>query len=152
MDPNYYSIGGARAISEIVDDLYDRVQADPVLAPWFVGQDMNRLKSHQWTFLSELVGGNFHYGGRHLSHSHSGLGIKNETFDRFLRHIRDAFEAHNAPAEAVDKIMDALSNFRRDVVSVSETVNAAPANPAPVNSAPVNSTPGDRVSVSARRP
>ena len=124
MNPNYYSVGGARAISEIVDDLYDRVQADPMLATWFVGQDMNRLKSHQWTFLAELLGGNFHYGGRHLSHSHSGLGIDDEAFDRFLGHVRAAFVAHGAPAETVEDTMAKLESLRRSIVSVRRAVPA----------------------------
>jgi NTE family protein len=53
----YDSIGGAAAVRAAVDDFYDRVLADPELAPFFDGTDMRRLKAHQRSFVAAAIGG-----------------------------------------------------------------------------------------------
>ena len=44
--------------------LYRRVLADPELAPWFEGIDLDRLKAHQRSFLAAAFGGPRVFGGR----------------------------------------------------------------------------------------
>ena len=60
-------IGGAAAVSAAVDAFYDRVLADPTLAPYFEGVDLGRLKGHQRSFIAAAIGGPDAYLGRAMS-------------------------------------------------------------------------------------
>jgi hemoglobin len=51
------AIGGRTAISTAVDSFYERVLGDATLAPFFAGEDLQRLRGHQAAFLSLALGG-----------------------------------------------------------------------------------------------
>jgi truncated hemoglobin YjbI len=48
----YDSIGGEPALAAVVDDLYQRVTADPELAGFFAGTNMAKLKGRQVEFFA----------------------------------------------------------------------------------------------------
>ncbi len=68
-------IGGEGAVNAAVDLFYDRVLADPMLAPFFRDIDMSRLKAHQFAFLSQALGGPRQYSGTVMSQAHARLQI-----------------------------------------------------------------------------
>lgn len=53
----YEDIGGAAAVSAAVDEFYDRVLADPSLAPYFADLSIPKLKGHQRAFIAVAIGG-----------------------------------------------------------------------------------------------
>ena len=76
----FEQIGGATAVSAAVDGFYERVVADPDLAPWFDDVDLGRLKGHQRSFLAAAIGGPDAYLGRAMRDAHAGLSITSEAF------------------------------------------------------------------------
>ena len=66
----YERIGGEPATRAAVDRFYVRVLADPLLAPFFEKTDIGRLKSHQFAFLSQAMGGPRQYSGASMRQAH----------------------------------------------------------------------------------
>ncbi|MPQ99007.1 group 1 truncated hemoglobin [Modestobacter sp. I12A-02628] len=114
----YDEIGGARAVAATVDGFYDRVLADPTLAPFFAGTDVARVTAHQRSFIAAALGGAELYRGRDMATAHAGLGIADTDFDRVVAHLVDTLTALRVPADTIARIGAALEPLRTDVVSV----------------------------------
>lgn len=90
IDQLYEKIGGRKTINDLVRIFYDRVLADPLLAPFFPDADMEGLRSKQVMFLAMLLGRSRTYAGRDLTASHAGAraqGLTDEHFDALLGHF-----------------------------------------------------------------
>ena len=85
----YDSIGGGPAVRAAVDDFYARVLADPQLAPFFTGVDLQHLKAHQRAFIAAAIGGAEIYQGRDMAAAHAGLAITDADFDAVAGHLVD---------------------------------------------------------------
>lgn len=113
----YDSIGGATAVSAAVDDFYSRVLADPDLAPFFTGTDMQRLKAHQRSFIAAAIGGPAIYAGRDMGTAHAGRGITDANFDAVVAHLVDTLTGLGVPGDVVGQIGAALVPLRTDIVT-----------------------------------
>src|SRR6185295_20386349 len=89
----YERLGGERGFHSIVDDFYERVLADPTLAPFFSGVNMAALKEHQAAFLIQALGGPNNYHGRDMEIAHAGLKIKAKDFYAVADHLVNALTA-----------------------------------------------------------
>ncbi|MFC6793352.1 truncated hemoglobin [Halobaculum halobium] len=56
-DTLYDRLGGHEGIRAVVDEFYDRLEADEELGPLFEDADMERLRETQTDFLCEAAGG-----------------------------------------------------------------------------------------------
>jgi len=83
----YEQIGGRESVAAAVDLFYCRATADPVLAPYFEGLELRRLKAHMRAFLAVALGGPEIYRGRDMQAAHAGLGITHEAFNRVIGHL-----------------------------------------------------------------
>jgi hemoglobin len=83
----YDRLGGHDALKVAVDQLYDRLVADPELAPYFAGRDVGRLARHMRPFIAAAVGGPDLYRGRDMRAAHAGLDISGAHFDRTVGHL-----------------------------------------------------------------
>jgi hemoglobin len=83
----YDRIGGEPALNAAVERFYVKVLADPMLAPFFKDIYMPRLKTHQFAFLSQALGGPRQYSGATMSRAHSKLRIEQRHFDAVAGHL-----------------------------------------------------------------
>ena len=113
----YDSIGGAPAVRAAVDDFYARVLADPRLAPFFAGTDLERLMVHQRAFLAAAIGGPQIFAGPDIAGAHAGLGIGNGDFDAVVKHLAGTLTALRVPEDTVGQIGGALAPLRDDIVT-----------------------------------
>lgn len=113
----YDSIGGAAAVHAAVDDFYVRVLADPKLAPFFTGTDLNRLKSHQRAFIAAAIGGPEIFRGRDMASAHAELGVTDTEFDAVVGHLVDTLAGLGVPDETIGQIGSALAPLRPDIVN-----------------------------------
>jgi hemoglobin len=113
----YDSIGGASAVRAAVDDFYERVLADPRLAPFFTGTDLQRLKAHQRAFIAAAIGGPGIFQGRDMSSAHAGLGITDADFDAVAGHLVDTLTGLGVPEETIGQIGGALAPLRGGIVA-----------------------------------
>ena len=80
--------GGPSAFRRLIDAFYDRVEQDPLLAPFFPGGVHEEHRAHVTDWWVEVFGGPATYTERHggypamLAH-HRGLGITTEQRFRF---------------------------------------------------------------------
>jgi hemoglobin len=116
----YESIGGAAAVHAAVDDFYTRVLADPQLAPFFTGTDMNRLKAHQRSFIAAAIGGPEIFAGRDMAAAHAGLGVSDADFDAVVGHLVATLTGLGVPAETIGQIGSVLTPLRDDIVTARE--------------------------------
>jgi hemoglobin len=113
----YDSIGGSDSVGAAVDDFYVRVLGDPALAPYFTGVDVQKLKSHQRSFIAAALGGSEIYQGRDMATAHVGLEITDADFDAVVGHLADTLAGLGVPDETIGQIAAALAPLRADIVS-----------------------------------
>jgi hemoglobin len=88
MNPSLFDrIGGVAAVTRLVSRFYGRVMADPLLAPYFDGVEMHKLRHMQFEFFSAALGGPMPYSGRPVRHAHQGRRIRREHFQAFVEHL-----------------------------------------------------------------
>ncbi|GAA1688037.1 group 1 truncated hemoglobin GlbN [Nonomuraea maheshkhaliensis] len=109
-------IGGASAVSAVVDEFYQRVVADPGLAGYFTGTDLDKLKAHQRSFVAAALGGPQEYRGRTMGEAHTGLAITGEAFDTVVGHLAGALTHCGVPQETITTIAGALAPLRDQIV------------------------------------
>ena len=112
----YEQLGGASIIAVVVDDFYVRVLADDLLAPTFVGIDLERLRRHQARFIGYALGGPNQYTGRNMRAAHKGLDITPAQFAAVAGHLADALAAAGVPGHLVDQVIAHVAQLRDDVV------------------------------------
>jgi hemoglobin len=113
----YDEIGGAPAVTAVVDAFYERLVADPGLMSYFAGRDMARLKAHQRALVTVALGGTSEqYNGRMMHPAHAGMAITNEAFDMVLDHLLAVLTEVGVPPVTSAKILAILQPLRTDVV------------------------------------
>lgn len=101
-------IGGQAGVDALLTAFYDRVLADPDLAPFFEHVPMDRLRRMQREFFSTALGGPLSYSGRPLAHVHHGLGIKPGHVQLFVDHLMDTLKGTDLEKEDIDYIYDRI--------------------------------------------
>ena len=86
----YERLGGEAGVAALLEGLYVRVLADPLFTPFFEKTDMQRLKAHQFAFISQALGGPHPYSWPSLVQAHAGLRIEQRHFDAFVEHLRSS--------------------------------------------------------------
>jgi hemoglobin len=118
---DYTAVGGAPAITAVVNRFYDLVVADERLAGYFDGVEMVRLKRHQVALVSQVMGGPVEYEGRELRAAHQGMGISTDDFAVVVDHLVTALTEAGVPAEIIGRVGAALGGTEADIVEVSST-------------------------------
>jgi hemoglobin len=121
----YDQIGGKPAVSAAVDGLYERLLADPALAPYFANTDMNRQKSHMRAFMAVALGGADIYAGRDMGSAHAHLGVTHDAFDRVVAHLVDTLASLDVPVAIIEAIGAKLAPLRAQIVTAEPERAAA---------------------------
>jgi hemoglobin len=112
----YERAGGEPGISKLVEDFYQRVLGDPVLAPFFVHVPMDKLRRMQVEFFASALGGPLGYSGQPLAHVHQGRGITKEHLRRFTDHLLATLETLNLSRQEVQRIYSRIALDADEVV------------------------------------
>jgi len=120
MNSLYERIGGAAAVEAAVGAFYQRVLADPGLAPLFEGIPMDRMHAHQRRFLTFAFGGSNGYAGKGLRQAHGKLierhGLSDVHFDGVIEHLRNALDSLHVPPALVREVTAVANSVRDDVL------------------------------------
>ncbi|WP_422769874.1 group I truncated hemoglobin [Plantactinospora sp. WMMC1484] len=116
----YDRIGGTESVRAAVDGFYARVLADPELAPFFVGVELDRLKAHQRAFIAAALGGPQIYAGRDMTAAHAGLNVTDGAFDAVVAHLASTLAELGVSGEDIAEIAATLAPLRPQIVSVRE--------------------------------
>jgi hemoglobin len=113
----YDAIGGQDALITVVDDFYERVLADPELAPYFAGARMPALKGKQVEFFAAALGGPDVYQGQSMKDVHAGRGITQGAFDKVAYHLTNSLVGAGVPGDLVGQIIGAVAPLAGDIVA-----------------------------------
>jgi hemoglobin len=116
---DYQRVGGADAVTKVVQLFYERVLADPELADYFTDVDMGRLKRHQVLLISQVLGGPAGYDGRDLRDAHAGMQITSDHYARVFGHLVAVLHDAGVDAEIIGRVGSELAGAERDIVSAS---------------------------------
>ena len=113
----YERVGGEAAVNVAVERFYVRVLADPILASFFRDIDMSRLKSHQFAFLSQALGGPQRYTGAAMSRAHSRLRIEQRHFDAVAEHLVETLRELGVEEDTVQDVVAAVGPLAAQIVN-----------------------------------
>jgi hemoglobin len=119
IDRLYDEVGGTETIRELVRIFYDRVLADPRLAPFFPDTDMEGLRAKQVMFLIMLVGRTRTFSGQDLNAAHAGAraqGLTDEHFDALLGHFEAAMRELEVSDDYTREIIGRIEKTRDAVL------------------------------------
>lgn len=123
-EPSAYDrLGGAEGIDRLIAGFYDRIRADPDLAPFFEHADMGHLLAMQHEFVAAALGGPETYSSTAIHDAHSGRGIRGRHFTRFLDHFMTALQHAGLSAADIDRVFDRMALTAPDVID--ETTESA---------------------------
>ncbi len=117
----YERLGGAKALTAVVEGLYVRILADPLLAPFFKATDMARQRRQQVAFLSQAFGGPEVFKGPGMKAAHAGRGIQQEHFMAVAGHLQATLVAAGVPAALVAEVMGQVAPLSAVIVDGSKT-------------------------------
>lgn len=111
----YERLGGEPGIEGLVRRFYDRVLADPQLAPFFTNTALEKLLVMQREFFGAALDGPQTYSGLALSWAHAGRGITTEHFNRYAQHLLAALEEIGVTTDDIREVVHRISVHKNDV-------------------------------------
>ena len=112
----YERVGGAETVSALVERFYERVLADPELAPFFGKTNVRKLRTMQREFFSVALGGPVTYFGKPLAYAHRGRGIERRHFQRFTDHLLATLEGHGLDERDVHDVIERINTHGSDIL------------------------------------
>lgn len=116
----YDDLGGAEAVSVALDRFYAKIPSDPIVAPYFEGVNMVRLKERASPFVVMALGGPNEYKGPGLRLVHRHLvskGMNDEAFEAFVGLFVNVLNELSVPEDKVYQVMDLLESVRSEVMN-----------------------------------
>ena len=111
----YDRIGGEPAISGLLQEFYERVLADPELAPFFAETSMDRLREMQREFFAAALDGPIRYSGLSLAAAHSGRGIRTRHLARFVEHLMSTLRSRQIDEQDTLDIISRINTYAMDI-------------------------------------
>lgn len=118
-------LGREGGITRAVDDLYNRLVADPRLQHYIANVDMRRLRAHQAKFLVAATGGPKTYDGADMAAAHQHLHITGDAFDQVVGHLVETLADAGLDADVIAEVLATLAPLRGAIVSPPESLDLA---------------------------
>ncbi len=118
----YDRLGGLYNIATVVDDLIDRVMADPRLnANPRVDEAHHRVSPAGFKYyVTELVcqtsGGPQRYSGRSMGDSHRHLMITDQEWDAFIDDLQQSFDRFGVPEQEQEELKAIVDSTKESIV------------------------------------
>lgn len=115
----YARLGGYDAIAAVVDDLVQRLAADPKLGRFWAhrGADgIRREKQLVVNFVVDRAGGPLFYSGRDMVTSHKGMRISEDDWKVFMAHLQATLEKYQVPAQEKSDVSAFMESLKVTMV------------------------------------
>lgn len=129
----YVRLGGAPAISAVVDDFVARCAVDRRINAKFARSDVPRLKTMLVDQVSEATGGLATYRGRTMKDAHRGMKVTAGEFDALVANLVATLNQFKVGTGEQQELLGILGSLRGDIVEVEspQTGTPLPASYAP---------------------
>ena len=115
----YERLGGYDAIAAVVDNLLPRLESDTQLGRFWAnrGDDgLAREKQLLIDYLCASAGGPMLYTGRDMLSSHTGMGITEVDWQKFIGHLEATLAEFGVPQQEQDDVLDFIDSSKQDIV------------------------------------
>lgn len=120
-DSLFRRIGGTATLEAAVVVFYDKVRADPRIAPYFERLEMGTQVRKQIRFMTHVLGGPHLYSVPDLRSAHRQLvhdfGLSDEHFDALCQNLRSTLEELRIAPELIEESMAMVCSWRSDVLN-----------------------------------
>lgn len=114
-------MGGRSAVTAAVDLFYEKVLADPELAPFFEGINMDHQCKRQVSFLCSVMAGTSKFTETYMRNAHRRLveekGLSEDHFDLVATHLISALDELNVSEGVVQEVVAAVSSLQNHVLN-----------------------------------
>lgn len=118
--PLFDRLGGMEAVMAAVDIFYDKLLADPLVADFFNGVDMEKQAKKQVAFMTWAFNGPEEYRGRDLRTAHRHLvqrqRLGDTHFDAVAGHLQATLQELGVAPELVAEVMAVVGSTRTEVL------------------------------------
>jgi hemoglobin len=121
----YERLGGEPAVAALLEGLYRRAVADPLLNPFLENIDIPRLRERQFAFISEALGGPHRYSFPSLVRAHAGLRIEQRHFDAFVAHLHSSLQELGATEDLIAEISSLVTPLSGVIVNTLSGMTTA---------------------------
>ncbi|MBI1862338.1 MAG: group 1 truncated hemoglobin [Deltaproteobacteria bacterium] len=120
----YQRLGGASALTAIVDQFVANCAGDPRVASFFTSTAadaarMTRFKKNLTDQLCEATGGPCKYSGKDMKNAHDTMKISNEQFDAVSEDLTAALTQFRVGTREQAEVMKFVSSLRPKIVTVN---------------------------------
>jgi hemoglobin len=113
----FMAFHGHEGISRIVDDLVERVQADPRLTEIFKASDFVRLRRTLKEQFCYILNGGCAYSGRDMKSVHADHGITIAEFNTLVEVLQVAMAREGVAFSAQNRLLAKLAPMKRETVT-----------------------------------
>lgn len=117
-DTLYQELGGTAGFTALVDEFFDRLQADKRTNPFFRDVEQKKFRSRLVEQFCDLTGGPCHYSGKDMRKAHAGLDITRTDFNAVVEVLQDSLNARAVPFAVQNRLLAKLAPMHRDIVNV----------------------------------
>jgi truncated hemoglobin YjbI/ferredoxin len=116
-DPGLWAeLEDGATVRRVLEDFYERVYADPRLAPFFTGITIDRSIDKQYSFLRQLMTGERVYFGDRPRNAHHWMVISEELFDYRQAVMEQTLAEHGLSPAQVSRWTRIELHWRSDIV------------------------------------
>lgn len=123
MSKLYELLGGDTAVQAAAVGFYEKVMADPSLAPYFRGLNMNAQVKKFIAFMTMALGGPHSYTGKDLRTAHQRLvndGLGERHFDAVLEHLEQTLIDLGIDSDCIAQIQELVASTHGDVLCLPQ--------------------------------
>jgi hemoglobin len=115
----YKRLGGYDALAAITDEVLLRVMSDKQLSRFFGGVSVNSKRRIRQLVVDQLcaaTGGPCIYIGRSMRAAHEGLGITDDDWNLFVKHLTDTLDKFKVRKAEQEDLIKITAPLRAEIV------------------------------------
>lgn len=119
----YELLGGAAAVNSATLRFYEKVIADPTLAPFFKGLNIEAQAKKFVAFMTMAMGGPHEYTGKDLRTAHERLvrdGLGDEHFETIVNYLEQTLAELGIEQDLIDQTLELVASTRGDVLCIPQ--------------------------------
>ncbi len=116
----YSRLGGYDVIASVVDDFFERFDADPTLAPFLGGistDSSKQIRQYFVDFFCARTGGPCLYTGRDMRTTHDGLKITNTNWQATVGHLGAAMDSAKVGPNEKQELLTLVGTLKKHIVA-----------------------------------